>query len=68
MALASPSAALLPILPLRRLGPSDRRSRHVRNGGRSASFTLAMAYDEVYNITRKNLDLEQHIPLFSTTT
>ena len=36
-------------------------------GGSSALFTPAMAYDEVYNIIRKNLDLEQHIPLFSTT-
>ena len=36
-------------------------------GGSSASFTPAMAYDEEnYNI-RKKLDLEQHIPLFSTT-
>ena len=37
-------------------------------GGSSASFTPAMAYVEMYNIIRKNLDLELHIPLFSTTT
>ena len=37
-------------------------------GGSSASFTPAMAYDEVYNIIRKKLVLELHIPLFSTTT
>ena len=36
-------------------------------GGSSASFTPAMAYDELYNIIRKNLNLEQHIPHFSTT-
>ncbi|MBO4334002.1 MAG: hypothetical protein J5875_12690 [Paludibacteraceae bacterium] len=36
-------------------------------GGSSASYTPAMAYDEVYNIVRKKLDLELHIPLFSTT-
>ena len=29
-------------------------------GDKTAKYTLAMAYDEVYNITRKKLDLEQH--------
>ena len=36
-------------------------------GGYSASFTSAMAYEEVSYIIRKKLDLEQHNPLFSTT-
>ena len=36
-------------------------------GGCSASYTPAMAYDEVIYIIRKKLDLELHISHFSTT-
>ena len=37
-------------------------------GEKTAEYHLDMAYDEVNYINRKKLDLEQHNPLFSTTT